>query len=52
MAEEAGEWASRVAELADGEGLASRGQELRERISELRSRRGAGRVRVANLGLG
>ena len=38
MAEEANEWASRVAELADGDGLAAKGQALKERIAELRNR--------------
>lgn len=53
MAEEAGEWASRLGELADGEGLASRCQELRERISELRSRQGGARVvGIANFEVG
>lgn len=38
MAEEAEAWGSRVAELADGEGLASRGRALKDRIAELRNR--------------
>lgn len=38
MAEEAGAWASTVADLADGEGLAAKGQALKARIEELKNR--------------
>eukprot|EP00752_Nemacystus_decipiens_P001338 g1328.t1 len=37
MAEEAGAWASTVADLADGEGLALKGQALKARIEELKN---------------
>ena len=38
MAEEAGAWASTVADLADGEALAAKGQALKARIEELKNR--------------
>lgn len=38
MAEEAGAWASTVADLADGEGLAAKGRTLKDRIEELKNR--------------
>lgn len=42
MAEEANSWVARVSELADGEAVALKGQELRERVAELKDRRDGG----------
>lgn len=42
MAEEASAWATTVADLADGKGLADKGLALKARIEELRNRWGGG----------